>query len=51
MEGIKQRPALTVHAAPPDAETDDAGDPLQELGGEQDGERLVEEHALRKTLQ
>ena len=41
---------LTVDASPPDAEADDAGDPVQELGGEQDGERLVEEHALRETL-
>ena len=46
-----QENSLTVDASLPDAEADDAGDPVQELGGEQDRERLVEEHALRETLQ
>ena len=41
---------LTVHPSPPDAQTDDAGDPVQELGGEEDGERLVKEHPLWETL-
>ena len=49
-ETTTQENWLTVDASPPDAEADDAGDPVQELGGEQDGERLVEEHALRETL-
>ena len=42
--------SLTVHPSSPDAQTDDAGDPVQEFGGEEDGERLVEEHALGETL-
>ena len=50
-ETATQENSLTVDASLPDAEADDAGDPVQELGGEQDGERLVEEHALRETLQ
>ena len=41
---------LTVQPSSPDAETDDAGDPVQELCGKQDGERLVKEHAFGETL-
>ncbi len=32
------------------AEADDARDPVEELLGEQDGERLVEEHVVGETL-